>query len=180
MGARKSRGTLARRPLAAQPQWRPRQQRGSGNQLVHTRAQSRLGSACPTLRRLVLTPRTPCALLPGAPRFMHPTLNLHTPQSSMPHALDTSHPGHPIFCALMPRKPLIQDVPCLGDPSTSGNPTSDTTLLTSALCPRPPCVCPLSLAPTLTVLGAVLFHPPLSPVLCPLPQAYLPGSECPA
>lgn len=146
----KGRSTPASRPSAAQPQWKPRQQPGSGNQ--RARACARCLAWAPRAQLCAgwcSRSRLP-APTPVAPRFTHPTLRLQSPLPSVPRTLDIPCPlnpvsGHPTFGAPRARKtphPVFPrlghptfDPPRLGDPicsapSTSGTLTSDTTLLT--------------------------------------------------
>lgn len=150
LGVQKGRSTPASRPSAAQPQWKPRQQPGSGNQ--RARACARCLAWAPRAQLCAgwcSRSRLP-APTPVAPRFTHPTLRLQSPLPSVPRTLDIPCPlnpvsGHPTFGAPRARKtphPVFPrlghptfDPPRLGDPicsapSTSGTLTSDTTLLT--------------------------------------------------
>ena len=181
------------RPSAAQPQWRPRQQWGSGNYssppLTRCQVPSTTRVCTYAQDALLSTPQ-------GAPRMAHPILCLGIPTRSVIPALDTqcpvhSAPGHSTLPRTRARIPHIEVAPRLGHPCTEspgilktlhsalqvpGAPCSQTqmALLTCTLCPSPPhafrVMGPLLQDPALASLGAVLLHPPVSDALSPLPQ----------
>lgn len=116
LGVQKGRSTPASRPSAAQPQWKPGQQPGSGNQRVRARARAPTvspGRRVPSSAQVGLTLQTPCSH-PGSSSFHAPYLA--PPESPSQRA---PHLGHPMSFEPCVWVPHLLCTPCQKNPTPS-------------------------------------------------------------